>query len=123
MIAPDLRRYDLGSSKEGFLRVRYGSGEQKEQKSSEAIDSHFWVLFHFRILVHFRVYSQFRIWLFVFLHAGVRNDSAPIQAEGKIIDVAIGIGVRCHVPGHVLELFLYRQHVGGHLERKQGRGL
>ena len=60
--------------------------------------------------------------LLVFLHAVVVDDAAPVQTEGEVIGVAVGIEIAAHVAWHIFLLGLDGLHVGGQLARQKGRG-
>ena len=53
--------------------------------------------------------------LLVLLDAFVIDDTVPIEAEGEVIDMTVGIHVAVHVARYILELVFYRFHIGGHL--------
>ena len=57
--------------------------------------------------------------LFIFLYAGVFDDSFPVETEGEVVGVAVSVDEALHIAGNVLELLLDRFHICGHLHRKQ----
>ena len=58
--------------------------------------------------------------LLVLLDAGIVDNAAPIEAEGEVVGVAVGILIAAQVARHVFKLLLDGLHVGRHLHGKQG---
>ena len=56
------------------------------------------------------------------LSAGVVDDTGPVEAETKVIDVAVGVRVALAVTGHVFLLLLDSVHGGGLLVVQQTGG-
>ena len=61
--------------------------------------------------------------LFVLLHTLVVDDAAPVQTEGEVVGVAVGIEIAAHVVWHILLLGLDGLHVGRQLTGQESRGL
>ena len=49
--------------------------------------------------------------------AVVVDEPRPVQSEGEIVDIAVGITIGCHVMRHIFALCFDGEHVGWHLER------
>ena len=60
---------------------------------------------------------------FILLDTGIMDRSLPVEAEGEIVGMAVGILIAAHVAWHVLLLLLDGLHVGRHLHGQEGRGL
>ena len=60
--------------------------------------------------------------LLVLFDAGIVDNAAPIEAEGEVVGVAVGILIAAQVARHVFKLLLDGLHVGRHLHGKQGGG-
>lgn len=61
--------------------------------------------------------------LSVISHSVIVNDTAPVQTESVIVDIAVCVAVATHVTRRVLGLFLDRAHISRHLERQECRRL